>query len=93
MVCSICLQAKRKNVFTEGCINLQRSALTRHAATADHKDAISIVQLRKERVVIEEKSQSSRNDGTTLLFLPHNIQGIKIYNNSTDNDRGAGCPK
>ena len=24
---------------------------------------------------------------------PHNIQEIKIYNNSTDDDRGAGCPK
>ena len=22
---------------------------------------------------------------------PHNIQEIKIYNNSTDDDRGAGC--
>ena len=29
---------------------------------------------------------------TTLYFTP-NIQEIKIYNNSTDNDRGAGCPK
>ena len=29
---------------------------------------------------------------TTLYFTP-NIQEIKIYNNSTDNDRGTGCPK
>ena len=27
------------------------------------------------------------------FISPHNIQEIKIYNNSTDNDRGAGCPK
>ena len=37
----------------------------RHAASVDHKDAISIVQLQIERVAIEEKSQSSRNDGLT----------------------------
>ena len=26
------------------------------------------------------------------FISPHNIQEIKIYNNSTDDDRGAGCP-
>ena len=30
---------------------------------------------------------------TTEFFSPHNIQERKIYNNSTDKDRGAGCPK
>ena len=30
---------------------------------------------------------------TTTLYFTHNIQEIKIYNNSTDDDRGAGCPK
>ena len=27
------------------------------------------------------------------FISPHNVQEIKIYNNSTDDDRGAGCPK
>ena len=27
------------------------------------------------------------------FISPHNIQEIKIYNISTDDDRGAGCPK
>ena len=27
------------------------------------------------------------------FISPHNIQEIKIYNNSTDDDRGTGCPK
>ena len=27
------------------------------------------------------------------FISPHNMHKIKIYNNSTDNDRGAGCPK
>ena len=28
-----------------------------------------------------------------FIFSPQNIQERKIYNNSTDNHRGAGCPK
>ena len=60
---STCLRAGRKNAFIEGCTNLQQSTLTWHAATVDHKDAISIVQLQIERVATEEKLQSSRNDG------------------------------
>ena len=27
------------------------------------------------------------------FISPHNIQEIRIYNNSTDDDRDAGCPK
>ena len=27
------------------------------------------------------------------FISPHNIQEIKIYDNNTDDDRGAGCPK
>ena len=27
------------------------------------------------------------------FISPHNIREIKIYNNSTDDDRGAGYPK
>ena len=28
-----------------------------------------------------------------FIFSPQNIQEREIYNNSTDNHRGAGCPK
>ena len=30
---------------------------------------------------------------TTLFFHPKIYKKEKIYNKSTDNDRGAGCPK
>ena len=39
-----------------------------------------------------DSSTTTTTTTTTLYFTP-NIQEIKIYNNSTDNDRGAGCPK
>ena len=36
---------------------------------------------------------STTTTTTTTLYFTPNIQDIKIYNNSTDNDRGVGCPK
>ena len=42
----------------------------------------------------EELDQFITTTTTTLFISPHNIQEMKkIYNSSTDNDRGAGCPK
>ena len=39
------------------------------------------------------KSKNSQQQQQQHFTSPHNIQEIKIYNNSTDDDRGAGCPK
>ena len=39
------------------------------------------------------KSKNSQQQQQQHFPSPHNIQEIKIYNNSTDDDRGAGCPK
>ena len=39
------------------------------------------------------KSKNSQQQQQQHFISPHNIQEIKIYNNSTDDDRGAGCPK
>ena len=36
---------------------------------------------------------NNNNNNNNFIFSPQNIQERKIYNNSTDNDRGAGCPK
>ena len=38
--------------------------------------------------ILQQQQQQQQH-----FISPHNIQEIKIYNNSTDNDRGAGCPK
>ena len=40
-----------------------------------------------------DSSTTTTTTTTTTLYFTPNIQEIKIYNNSTDNDRGAGCPK
>ena len=40
-----------------------------------------------------KEQQQQQQQQQQHFISPHNIQEIKIYNNSTDNDRGAGCPK
>ena len=40
----------------------------------------------------ELHSQQQQQQQQQHFISPHN-QEIKIYNNSTDDDRGAGCPK
>ena len=44
--------------------------------------------LRRGRGQQQQQQQQQQH-----FISPHNIQEIKIYNNSTDDDRGAGCPK
>ena len=39
------------------------------------------------------QQQQQQQQQQQHFISPHNIQEIKIYNNSTDDDRGAGCPK
>ena len=46
--------------------------------------------LQKGSFVLSEQQQQQQQQH---FISPHNIQEIKIYNNSTDDDRGAGCPK
>ena len=42
---------------------------------------------------LESGIQQQEQQQQQHFISPHNIQEIKIYNNSTDDDRGAGCPK
>ena len=39
MICKDCPKAGKKNVFTSGCKNFQRSALVRHMSQVDHKSS------------------------------------------------------
>ena len=63
------------------------------------KDSIQ-VHCNSATIVIDKSEMSCWiTDVRSVLRLqqhfisPHNIQELKIYNNSTDNDWGAGCPK
>ena len=66
------------------------------------KDSIQ-VHCNSATIVIDKSEKSLMScwitDVRSVLRLqqhfisPHNIQEIKIYNNSTDDVRGAGCPK
>ena len=45
------------------------------------------------RMPNSRREQQQQQQQQHFIISPHSIQEIKIYNNSTDNDRGAGCPK
>ena len=42
MTCTVCKSAKKTNIFTKGCHDLQRSALTNHAASQGHAAALLV---------------------------------------------------
>ena len=45
------------------------------------------------RHIRKREQQQQQQQQQQHFISPHNLQEIKIYNNSTDDDRGAGCPK
>ena len=66
MICKDCTKAGKKNAFTSGCKNFQRSALVRHMSQVDHKS--SAKQLRGHRLqnlILREQSRSSK--GTVIV--------------------------
>lgn len=40
MLCQTCVDQKKRNALTEGCINYRTSTIERHLATQDHQDAL-----------------------------------------------------
>ena len=48
---------------------------------------------RKTCLVETRKACRNNNNNNNNNTLFHPIQEIKIYNNSTDDDMGSGCPK
>ena len=44
-------------------------------------------------ILAKDMTQQQQQQQQQHFISPHNIQEIKIYNNSTDDDRGAGCLK
>ena len=58
MICKNCTKAEKKNTFTSGCKNFQRSALVHHMNQVDHKSAAKVLlqqQHFKARVTMLEK--------------------------------------
>lgn len=47
MICKDCTKAGKKNAFTSGCKNFQRSALVRHISQVDHKSSAKVLLQQK----------------------------------------------
>jgi len=63
MICKDCTKAGKKNAFTSGCKNFQRSALVRDMSQMDHKSSAKVLLQQKkfkssEGTVIVESSES-----------------------------------
>ena len=58
MFCKDCSKARKKNEFTTGCKNLQRSALVRHMTQADHKSTTKVLnQQHRLKAAIDNASK------------------------------------
>ena len=47
MICKDCTKAGKKNAFTSGCKNFQRSVLVRHMSQVDHKSSAKVLLQQK----------------------------------------------
>ncbi|XP_046862797.1 transmembrane protein C17orf113-like [Xenia sp. Carnegie-2017] len=58
MFCKDCCKAGKKNAFTTGCKNLQRSALVRHMTQTDHKSTAKVLnQQHRFKAAIDNASK------------------------------------
>ena len=58
MFCKDCCKARKKNAFTTGCKNLQRSALVRHMTQTDHKSTAKVLnQQHRFKAAIDNASK------------------------------------
>ena len=58
MRCKVCLTSKKKNNFTAGCSDMQRTALSRHMNCPDHMSALLDLEQRKAMVIATQNSFS-----------------------------------
>ena len=70
MTCRVCINAGRKNMFTEGSKNFKTSALSDHQKSNDHQTALIIPKLQNDMTQAHNKAQSDQEKGA--------IVGLKI---------------
>ena len=58
MRCKVCLTSKKKNNFTAGCSDMQRTALSRHMNCPDRMSALLDLEQRKAMVIATQNSFS-----------------------------------
>ena len=76
------MKYKLSNFFLQ---NISRQTL---GTSVDHGDKQMKLSSNSQCNIQQQQQQQQQQH----LISPHNLQEIKIHNNSTDDDRGAGCP-
>jgi hypothetical protein len=62
MTCTICIQQKKTNSFTDGCDNYRTNALQRHVDHQGHKHAVSEAKQRKDMKTVVVTAHTKKND-------------------------------
>lgn len=79
MFCVVCTAAKFKNSFTQdGCTNFRKSALTEHADTKDHRTAVQVPVLQKEREVVQIRQLTNQEKGTVCVCVCLDFQTLSF---------------
>ena len=82
-------EKRQENIFSIRTTNPPKKSL--HAR---QNERVSDESERGKCLVGTPNQQQQQQQQQQEHFIsPHNMHKIKIYNNSTDNDGGAGCPK
>ena len=79
MICKDCTKAGKKNAFTSGCKNVQRSALVPRMSQVDHKSSAKLLWQKNFKAAI---TLSEHYDSSSPVTLSHN--------NNTNNFLGGG---
>ena len=62
MICKDCTKAGKKDAFTSGCKNFQRSVLVRHTSQVDHKSSAKVLLQRKNFKAPSDNASKVRDD-------------------------------
>ena len=62
MTCSICMEQKKSNAFTNGCTNFRTSTLSRHADSTDHRFAVKEDLQKKNLVSVTHKAIAKKTE-------------------------------
>ena len=84
MIYNDCTKTGKKNAFTSGCKNFQRSALVRHMSQADHKSSAKVLLRQKHFKAASDNASKGSDDSlvkqmrTACWLLQEEMPPIKF---------------
>ena len=84
MFCSVCQKAGKRNIFTQGCQDYQRSALLCHIASSSNQDGLKILKGREDfqkakASEVLKTSDALESQLKTAYFIAQNHLPLTIF--------------